>query len=496
MADEAEAQLTFTVKSSADAKYSISMTANSTVADLKTKLSTADFADLPAERQRLIYSGRVLKDNETLASYKIKDGHTIHLVKGAESNSRQNPANQGTTASVGTQGSGGAAANVPSNLAAGTGAHNPLAALTGARYAGFHQLPGADMFGADGGMGAPPDPDQLLRLLENPNFAQQMNEAMNNPDVINMMRNNPMLRNNPMAQAVFDNPEMRRMLMNPDFIRMQMQMQRSMGGGAQSAFLAPGATDTTPDGQNQNREAGEGQQGQAQPPNPFGNLFGGMRGMGASPSGANPFAALFGGNPGAAAGSTPAATPPLGSAGQTGQNTPGQATSPPANAANQQQANPFASLFGAMGGAPGAGSLGGAQENNPMAEMTRQMMQNPEMMRAAMNMLGGMNGGAAGGAALRAEGAAANPFGAGAGAGAGAGFNPFAAMGGLGGLGGFGGAPAQQPADNRPPEERYSEQLAQLNAMGFYEFDRNVRALRMSGGSVEGAVEVLLSGSI
>lgn len=152
MADEAEVQLTFTVKSSADAKYSISMTANSTVADLKTKLSTTDFADIPAERQRLIYSGRVLKDNETLASYKIKDGHTIHLVKGAESNSRQNPANQGTTASVGTQGSGGAAANVPSNLAAGTGAHNPLAALTGARYAGFHQLPGADMFGADGGV--------------------------------------------------------------------------------------------------------------------------------------------------------------------------------------------------------------------------------------------------------------------------------------------------------------------------------------------------------
>ncbi|KAF1347592.1 hypothetical protein BDV97DRAFT_377831 [Delphinella strobiligena] len=488
MADEAEVQLTFTVKSSADAKYSISMTANSTVADLKTKLSTTDFADIPAERQRLIYSGRVLKDNETLASYKIKDGHTIHLVKGAESNSRQNPANQGTTASVGTQGSGGAAANVPSNLAAGTGAHNPLAALTGARYAGFHQLPGADMFGADGGMGAPPDPDQLLRLLENPNFAQQMNEAMNNPDVINMMRNNPMLRNNPMAQAVFDNPDMRRMLMNPDFIRMQMQMQRSMGGGAQNAFPAPGATDTTPDGQNQNqnREAGEGQQGQAQPPNPFGNLFGGMGAMGANPSGANPFAALFGGNPGAAAGSTPAATPPIGSAGQTGQNTPGQATSPPANTASQQQANPFASLFGAMGGAPGAGSLGGAQENNPIAEMTRQMMQNPDMMRTAMNMLGGMNGGTAGGAVPGAENAAANPFAA---------MGGLGGLGGLGGFGGFGGAPAQ-PSDSRPPEERYSEQLAQLNAMGFYEFDRNVRALRMSGGSVEGAVEVLLSGSI
>lgn len=478
MADEADVHISFTVKSSAHAKYSIQMAANSTVLDLKNKLSTSEFADLPAERQRLIYSGRVLKDGETLASYKIKDGNTIHLVKGAESNSRQNPANQGGSATVNSNTAG----NVPTNIAAGTGAHNPLANLTGARYAGFHQLPGADMFGADGGMGAPPDPDQLLRLLENPNFAQQMNEAMNNPDVINMMRNNPMLRNNPMAQAVFENPEMRRMLMNPEFIRAQMQMQRAMGnnplGGA--AFPAPGATDTT-----DAPPAGQTQATPQQPPaNPFASMFG------ATPSGANPFAALFGGNPGAAAGSTPAATPPVESAGQT----PAQATSPSANS-NSQQANPFASLFGAMGGAPGAQPGAGGQGSDPMMEMTRQMMQNPEMMRAAMNMLGGGGGqapgslGAGAGAGAGAGDQAANPFG---------GFNPFGAMGGAGGagaFGGFGGAP-QQPADDRPPEERYSEQLAQLNAMGFYEFDRNVRALRMSGGSVEGAVEVLLSGAI
>jgi hypothetical protein len=149
MSDETEQQLTFTVKSSNDAKYAITITSNSTVTQLKEKLATSEFADIPTERQRLIYSGRVLKDHETLASYKIKDGNTIHLVKGAESNNRQNPANQGGSVPVAGAGS---AANVPSNIAAGTGAHNPLAQLTGARYAGFHQLPGADMFGADGGV--------------------------------------------------------------------------------------------------------------------------------------------------------------------------------------------------------------------------------------------------------------------------------------------------------------------------------------------------------
>ena len=152
MAEEADPQLTFTVKSSADAKYSVTMAATASVLELKTKLSSSDLADIPTERQRLIYSGRVLKDNETLSSYKIKDGHTIHLVKGAESNSRQNPANQGGSATSNVPSAASGAGNVPTNLAAGTGAHNPLAQLTGARYAGFHQLPGADMFGADGGV--------------------------------------------------------------------------------------------------------------------------------------------------------------------------------------------------------------------------------------------------------------------------------------------------------------------------------------------------------
>jgi ubiquilin len=52
---------------------------------------------------------------------------------------------------------------------------------------------------------------------------------------------------------------------------------------------------------------------------------------------------------------------------------------------------------------------------------------------------------------------------------------------------------AAPPADNRPPEERYAEQLRQLNDMGFFDFDRNITALRRSGGSVQGAVDYLLS---
>lgn len=154
MADEQTADdhpLTFNVKSSSDAKYVITVPASTTVGDLKNKLSTSEYADLPAARQRLIYSGRVLKDPDTLASYKIKDGNTVHLVKGAESNQRQQPGAQGGAVSA-NAGQANPAANVPSNIAAGTGANNPLAHLTGARYAGFHGLPGMDTFGADAGV--------------------------------------------------------------------------------------------------------------------------------------------------------------------------------------------------------------------------------------------------------------------------------------------------------------------------------------------------------
>lgn len=146
-----EAPVSFNVKSSSDAKFTLSLPPSTTVLDLKTKLSTSEYADISADRQRLIYSGRVLKDADTLGSYKIKDGHTVHLVKGAASNQRQIPPNQGSTASTGSGTGAQGAQGVPANLATGTG-NNPLAGLTGARYAGFAQLPGAGMFGPDGGV--------------------------------------------------------------------------------------------------------------------------------------------------------------------------------------------------------------------------------------------------------------------------------------------------------------------------------------------------------
>jgi ubiquilin len=145
-AEGAERHITFNVKASNNQNFNgLTFPASATIKDVKEKLATPELANIPADRIRLIYSGRVLKDPDTLSTCKpeIKDGYTIHMVKGADSNSRQNPAS-GSSATP-------AVPAVPA-LAAGQGQHNPLADLTGARYAGFHGLPNASMFGADGGV--------------------------------------------------------------------------------------------------------------------------------------------------------------------------------------------------------------------------------------------------------------------------------------------------------------------------------------------------------
>jgi len=136
--------ITFTVKANNDTKYSLSLPEITTIADVKTKL--AELCEVPAERLRLIYAGRVMKNEETLATYKVKSGNTVHMVKGAVSNT--------ATSSGGSAGGVPAASGIPQNMATGSG-NNPLAGLTGARYAGHVQLPSADLFGPDGGVCLP-----------------------------------------------------------------------------------------------------------------------------------------------------------------------------------------------------------------------------------------------------------------------------------------------------------------------------------------------------
>ncbi|KAJ6157903.1 hypothetical protein N7470_005495 [Penicillium chermesinum] len=396
MADDAgvieDTPITFTVKSSTDAKFTFTLPATTSVSDLKEKLSTSEYADTPVDRQRLIYSGRVLKDTETLQTYKIKDGHTIHLVKSAASNQqRGNTSSQSSSATA----SSGAAANqpaagVPTNLAAGTG-NNPLAGLTGARYAGFAQLPGAGLFGPDGGMGPPPDTESMLNMLENPQFQSTINEALQNPAMIDMMiQQNPMLRD-----------------MGPGMMQMQRAMGMGGGLGGESAFPAPGVTDTTPEANqpNQQQNAAANPFGQF-PPNPLGN----------------PFASLFGGNAGANPFAPPASATTGNAQPEGNANTSNNIDRSTSGDTPTTQAppNPFAALLNpALFG--GAGQGQGQTGTNPFNPQQNPFLRDPALMAQMMQAMGGQ--GAEGGAAA----------------------NPMAAL--FGGGGGGFGSPHQPTTD-------------------------------------------------
>ncbi|TWU71580.1 hypothetical protein ED733_001687 [Metarhizium rileyi] len=442
MADNAEAsgdkQVTFKVKTSSDSNHVITMSESATVLELKTKLAGDDFERIPVERQRLIYSGRVMKNDDTLGSYNIKHNNTVHMVKSAASNPTQQPSTSGPTPRA-----------VPENISAGTNPNDPLAGLTGARYAG-HQinLPGMDVFGPDGGMGPPMDEERIQRMMSDPNVQQTMNEALNNPDFVNMViDSNPMLRNMPNAREIITSPFMRQMMSNPQMMSQAMRMQRNIQGG-ESSFPAPGATDTTPDAAAGGNGSVDQTSNSAQPNpalNPFmmSGMMGGAGGAGSAGSnsamnlaqilqslngmGASPFAQPSTTNT-STTGNNQGTTPVSESREGRGASTDTPAADPTRSNQSQNATNPFAALF------PQGGNTA-----NPFG-------MNPEMMQQMLQMLGGTGAG----------------------------------------------SPASPP-DNRPPEERYAEQLRQLNEMGFYDFDRNVAALRRSGGSVQGAIEHLLS---
>lgn len=318
------------------------MSVNNDTLVSKVKEQMAKELDIPVERQRLIYSGRVLKDGETVGSYSIKEGHSVHLVKGAAPQGSA-PAASATSATSNTAASNPASTGIPNNIATGAGAGNPLAALTGAQFAGHGINP--QMFGDQ--FGQPPSEEDFINMMRQPGYRESVEAMLNNPQMLDMMINsNPQLAAmGPQAREMLQSDHMRQMMTNPEAMQGMMQIQRAMNPESQgAAFPAPGAAPGATD---------------------------------------------------AAAGT-------------------------------------------------GAAAAGGAAPNN---------------MANLMQMMGG------------------------------------------GGFGGFGGgnafsAPPAEPEDTRPPEERYESQLRQLNELGFYEFDRNVRALRRSGGNVQGAIEALLDGGV
>jgi len=508
-------------------------------------LSVAEFKGLvqnalniPTEQQRLIYKGKILKDDSTLEQYDIQDGHTIHLVKSGGSKPQQSsspaaasaPASGGQTPSFGFP--------QPSSAPSSTGAAAP-----GNPLMGLGSMMGGDMS------------QMQSQLMQNPELMQQMlsspmmESLLSNPEMMtNLMLNNPQLQ--PMLDA---NPQIRHILSDPALMRQTMQMMRNpnaMREAMRHQDLAMSHLENHPEGFNALRRmyeevqepmmeatSGAGQQqtqsGQQQSTNPWAtgapntsalpNPWGGTPTQPAAGNGAgtgggmgtNPFlAAMGGGMPGMGGGGMPGtgggSMPGMG--GLPGMGDPAQIAAMMQNPMVQQMLSDPNMIDQMARMNPQLGSM---LQANPQL---RSMLTNPDMIRqmtdpnnlqAIMQMQQSMQQLQRSGMLPAGLGFPAMPS-MGAFQGTGSGGTPFtppqgqqqgSTIGGLdfsailGSAGAQGSTPASSaapPAPSRSPEVRFESQLQQLNAMGFTDTEANIRALTATNGNVNAAVERLL----
>ncbi|KAI8328151.1 hypothetical protein BC941DRAFT_385716 [Chlamydoabsidia padenii] len=299
------------VKSSNDKKMVIAIETSKTVLDLKNAI--AEQAEVPAERQRLIYSGRVLKDHDTLGDCKLADGNTVHMVKGAQpGGARSTPATT-TTATAPTT-TPTTTTPTTTNTTTPDLTANPFASLLGGGAPGGGDAAAAagmnpfSMFGSGFGAGAmgnsfggAPDANMMNQMMQNPAFTQYMSTILQNPSVLDsIIASNPQLSAmGPQVRMMLQSPEFRQMLSNPEYLRQMAAMQQY----AQGMGFGGNPTNT-----NNTNNSGDQQQQQQQAFNPFANLGGGGNGGMMDPQVQQNLAALFGNGGGMGAPTTPADT--------------------------------------------------------------------------------------------------------------------------------------------------------------------------------------------
>ncbi|KAI4314643.1 hypothetical protein L6164_027531 [Bauhinia variegata] len=528
--------VTINIRCSNGSKFSVQITLESTVGSFKEVV--ARNCDIPADQQRLIYKGRILKDDQTLQSYGLEADHTIHLVRGFNPAATGN--STGGTTTVGT--------NTTTNNVRSAGS-NEGGGLEGSGF-GASFFPGLGINGLDGsgmsglfGAGLQ-DLDQMQDpLIPNPNLVR---EIMNSPAIQNIINNPEIMRNflmnNPQMRELMDrNPELAHILNDPSTLRQTLEATRNpelMREMMRNTDRAMSNIESSPEGFNMLRRMYENVQ------EPFLNATTMAGNTGNENS--NPFAALLGTQGGQARdqSTNPSTTSSEATGGSPSPNTnplpnPWSATGATGGAQNntrsttggdaRQQAPAglgglgLPHLEGMLGAMPDTTLLTQLMQNPAISQMmqsilsnpqamnqilgvnpdqrgmpdlnshVREMMQNPEFLRlfsspetmqqllsfqqALLSQLGrqqstqesGQTGGGTGSTNNMGLEMLMNMF---------------------GGLGA--GSLAVPNRSDEPPEQLYATQLSQLQEMGFFDTQENLRALIATSGNVHAAVERLL----
>ncbi|XP_058098518.1 ubiquitin domain-containing protein DSK2b-like isoform X2 [Magnolia sinica] len=527
--------VTVHIRCSNGSKFSVQTGLDATVGDFKSVL--AGSCDVPAQQQRLIYKGRILKDDQTLESYGLEADHTVHLVRGAAS-----PEASTNTASAVNIGVANSNAGVSRDTGSNEGVAFGGAGLGGSLFPGlsFNSPAGNGVSGLFE-TGLPEFEQMQQQLTQNPNV---MREIMNMPVIQNLMNNPDIMRNlimsNPQMREIIDrNPDLAHVLNDPSTLRQTLEAARNpelMREMMRNTDRAMSNIESSPEGFNMLRRMYETVQ------EPFLNATT-ISGDTTSNLEANPFAALLGDQ---GVGQARERSPNPSTTGSETSGSPSPNTNPLpnpwSNAGGVQtntttRSNPPADARAL--GVGGLGGLGGLQELERMlgglqdspSPLSSQVMQNPaftQIMQSLlsnpqyMNQLLGLN------PQLRnmldsnsqlremmqnpeflrqmappemmqqsllshhgRQQSAQEQVQTGAGGGAtnnNMGLELLMNM--FGGLGT--GGLSMPNAPNVPPEELYATQLSQLQEMGFFDTQENIRALTATSGNVHAAVERLL----
>ncbi|XWS55179.1 hypothetical protein CRYUN_Cryun10bG0152500 [Craigia yunnanensis] len=387
------------IRCSNGTKFSVRTSLESMVGSFKAVL--AQNCDTPADQQRLIYKGRILKDDQTLQSYGLHADHTVHMVRGfAPSSSTPPPA---ATANVETPSTTpGVTRGVGSNEGAGLGAS---------------LFPGLNPLGGSGGLGlfgaGLPEFEQVQQqLTQNPNT---MREIMNTPAIQSLMNNPELMRSlimsNPQMREIIDrNPELGHVLNDPSILRQTLEAARNpelMREMMRNTDRAMSNIESSPEGFNMLRRMYENVQ------EPFLNATT-MAGNNGNSPGSNPFAALLGNQGGSQARDSPNNTSTTGSETTQGQispntnplpnpwsNTGGGGgggtqtdTTARSNPAGDARTPGIAGLGGLglpdmppmLNGMPDASQLTQLLQNPAISQMTQSIASNPEYMNQILNL--------------------------------------------------------------------------------------------------------------
>lgn len=177
--------------------------------------------EMEADYQKLIYRGKILSDDDSLAECKVRDGARLIVVKPKKKKKtpQKKPAPQPPVPAAPRQ----APQTQPSNPAAigrpAAQPNNPFGAMPFPMMQGAAQ--GQDLQSMQQNMQQQlmQNPEMMQQMMQNPMVQNMMNQMMQNPDMMTaMFDSNPQLR-----QLMDQNPQLRHVLQDPETMQQAME---------------------------------------------------------------------------------------------------------------------------------------------------------------------------------------------------------------------------------------------------------------------------------